>query len=264
VPVDPVPATHNIDPRKILAAVTSKTKVIIPVHLYGAPAEMDEINQLAKSKRLKVLEDAAQAQGGSWNGKACGSLGDAAAFSFYPGKNLGAFGDAGAITTSDLQLYEKLKRLRNYGSHVKYQHEEKGYNNRLDELQAAFLRVKLAKLPEWNERRVRIAQRYLSEFAGLPIRLPQYQPEAKSSWHLFVIHTEQRDQLQKYLADQGIGTLIHYPCPPLEQPAYAELQGRFHSDFKDHKGLLSLPMGPHLTEEMVDRVCLAVKSFFNK
>jgi dTDP-4-amino-4,6-dideoxygalactose transaminase len=225
---------------------------------------MDEINHFAKSKQLKVLEDAAQAQGGSWNGKACGSLGDAAAFSFYPGKNLGAFGDAGAITTSDPQLYEKLKMLRNYGSHVKYQHEEKGYNNRLDELQAAFLRVKLAKLPEWNERRVKIAQRYLSEFAGLPIRLPQYQPEAISSWHLFVIHTEHRDQLQEYLADQGIGTLIHYPCPPLEQPAYAELRGRFHSEFKDHKGLLSLPMGPHMTEEMVDRVCLAMKSFFNK
>jgi dTDP-4-amino-4,6-dideoxygalactose transaminase len=263
VPVDPVASTQNIDPEKITKAITSKTKAIIPVHLYGAPAAMDEINNIAHSRNLLVLEDAAQAQGAKFKGQRCGSLGMAAGFSFYPGKNLGAFGDGGAITTSDSDLYERLKMLRNYGSKIKYKHEEKGYNNRMDELQAAFLRVKLRALNEWNARREVIAKRYIKEFSGLPLRLPEYPVGVESSWHLFVVHTPKRDELQKFLAEKGVGTLIHYPLPPLEQNAYVELRDSYHSDFKDHTGLLSLPIGPHMSEEMVTHVCSRIKEFFS-
>lgn len=263
VPVDPVTATQNIDPSKVTQAITSKTKAIVPVHLYGAPAAMDELNSIAKARGMLVLEDAAQAQGAKYKGRFAGNLGTAAGFSFYPGKNLGAFGDGGAITTSDTSLFEKLKMLRNYGSKVKYQHDEKGYNNRLDEIQAAFLRVKLRALNQWNERRSKIAKRYLKELQELPLRLPNYPEGVESSWHLFVVHTPKRDELQKYLASNDVGTLIHYPLPPLEQKAYAELRDVYHSDFRDHTGLLSLPIGPHMSDEDVTQVCSKIKDFFS-
>ncbi|MCD6048107.1 MAG: Glutamine--scyllo-inositol transaminase [Gammaproteobacteria bacterium] len=250
VPVEPRIETYNIDPALIEAAVTDKTKAILVVHLYGQPAEMDAINAIAKKYGLKVIEDAAQAHGATYHDKKTGALGDAAAFSFYPGKNLGAFGDAGAVTTNDGELAERVATLRNYGSQKKYYNEELGVNSRLDEIQAAVLRVKLKYLDEWNQRRQAQAKQYLDYLSANEFVLPYCIDEAKSAWHLFVVRTSQRQPLQEVLAEKKIQTLIHYPVPPHLQKAYSSLaytKGSFPIAELISEQTLSLPIGPHLS-----------------
>jgi dTDP-4-amino-4,6-dideoxygalactose transaminase len=251
VPVDVEPVYCNLDPSKIEAKITPHTKAIMPVHLYGHPADMAPINAIAKKHGLKVIEDAAQAHGAAYHGFRCGTLGDAAGFSFYPGKNLGAFSDAGAVVTNDPGVAEKVRKLRNYGSTVKYQHELQGINSRIDELTAAFLRVKLTKLDEWNARRKEIAAFYMAQLPTAHLGLPTVAEGAEHAWHLFVIRHPQREQLQKKLAADGIGTLIHYPVPPHLTGAYQELgfkAGDFPVTEQLCSEILSLPVGPHLKE----------------
>jgi len=267
IPVEPDEQTYNIDPSLIEAAITSRTKAIIAVHLYGQPADMDAINAIAKKYNLKVIEDAAQAHGARYKGKRVGTLGDAAGFSFYPGKNLGAIGDGGAVTTNDPALAEKVRVLCNYGSHIKYHNEVKGYNSRLDELQAAFLRVKLRKLDEWNERRKLIASVYLKYLPKDDLVLPYVPIWADPVWHLFVVRNSQRDRLQKKLNLDGIATMIHYPIPPHLQKAYKELsysEGDFQIAEKIHMDILSLPIGPHLSHSQCQSVVEALKNSLNK
>ena len=259
VPVEPDERTYNIDPTLIEKAITTSTRAILPVHLYGQPAAMDQILEIAKRHNLKVIEDAAQAHGARYKGKRTGGLGDAAGFSFYPGKNLGAFGDGGAVTTNDNLLADRIRCLRNYGSSTKYYNEVKGFNSRLDDLQAAFLRVKLCKLDEWNERRRNIAHFYLTRLAGVPDLILPYVPEwVEAVWHLFVVRNSERDKLQKHLADQGIKTLIHYPVPPHKQGVYQELRHlSLPISEQIHQEVLSLPMSPVMRDE--DTYCV-VKS----
>ena len=258
VPVEPDPRTGNIACEGITAAITSKTKAIMPVHLYGQPADMDPINEIAAKHRLKVIEDNAQAQGARYKGRRTGSLGDGAGHSFYPGKNLGAFGDAGAVTTNDAQLADRVRTLRNYGSKTKYYNELKGFNSRLDELQAAFLRVKLAKLDAWNDRRRQVAALYSSKLRGASNLTLPFVPEwAEPVWHLFVVRHPKRDALQQSLNGAGISTLIHYPVPPHLSGAYADAgwqRGAFPVAEELSQTVLSLPVGPHLTSEQADRV----------
>ncbi len=251
IPVEPIEATHNIDPERIKRAITSRTKAIIAVHLYGQTADMDPIMDIARSCGIKVLEDAAQAHGARYKGRYSGSLGDAAGFSFYPGKNLGAIGDAGAVTTNDPSLAEKIKVLRNYGSQKKYVNDRIGFNSRLDELQAAFLRVKLNYLDEWNGRRKLIAQWYLENLPGIfpDIIMPIVPQWADPCWHLFVVRSQNRDAFQLDLNRHGIGTLIHYPIPPHLQKAYESLNyqlATFPIAERLSQEVISLPMGPHL------------------
>jgi dTDP-4-amino-4,6-dideoxygalactose transaminase len=265
VPVEPDERTFNLDPNKIEQAITKRTKAILPVHLYGQTADMDPIHEIASRYGLKVIEDAAQAHGAGYKGKEAGSLADAAGWSFYPGKNLGAYGDAGAVTTNDPDLAERVRRLRNYGSQVKYYNEMKGYNSRLDPLQAAFIVAKLSHLREWNIRRQQIAQVYHERLAGIPnLTLPQVPPWADPCWHVFVVRHPQREKLRKHLAEQGIGTLIHYPVPPHLQGAYRELgfgEGSFPITEAIHRSVLSLPMGPHLQIEQAERVAEVIRAF---
>ena len=263
VPVEPLLETYNIDPSLIEAAITLKTKAIIAVHLYGQPCDMDAINKIAQQYGLIVIEDAAQAHGALYKNKKAGSLGHAAGFSFYPGKNLGAFGDAGAITTNDPVIADKVRVLRNYGSEVKYHNKVKGVNSRLDELQAAFLRVKLAKLDEWNERRKVIAQCYLESLAGISdLKLPECAEQINSAWHLFVIRHSDRDLLQKKLKENNIETLIHYPIPPHKQPAYQEMRNKhFPLSEKIHAEVLSLPMGPHIKKSALPEIEKILRQF---
>lgn len=258
VPVEPDPATFNLDPKRIEAAITPKTKAIMPVHLYGQPADMEPIMALARKRGLKVIEDNAQSQGARYKGRRTGSLGDAAGNSFYPGKNLGAFGDAGAVTTDDAQLAESVRTLRNYGSKKKYYNERIGYNSRLDEMQAAFLRVKLKKLDEWNGRRGEVARDYLARMGNVAgLTLPAVPSWAEPVWHLFVVRHAKRDALQNRLTEAGIGTLIHYPVPPHLSGAYAEMglkTGAFPLAESLANTVLSLPIGPHLAKEQADQV----------
>jgi dTDP-4-amino-4,6-dideoxygalactose transaminase len=258
VPVEPDPRTFNIDPARIEAAITPKTKAIMPVHLYGQPADMDPIMDIARRRKLKVIEDNAQAQGARYRGRRTGSLGDAAGNSFYPGKNLGAFGDAGAVTTNDAALADRIRVLRNYGSRKKYFNEVKGYNSRLDELQAALLRPKLRKLDDWNERRRIIARRYLSQLNGTSkLTLPFVPDWAEPVWHLFVVRHPHRDALQKTLSQAGISTLIHYPVPPHLSGAYEDggwARGAFPIAEAMAETVLSLPVGPHLQPAQLDYV----------
>jgi len=265
VAVEPVEATYNIDPMRIEAAITPRTKAIMAVHLYGQTAEMEPINEVARRYGLAVIEDAAQAHGARYRGQRAGALSDAAGWSFYPGKNLGALGDAGAVTTNDPLLAGRIRVLRNYGSKVKYHNEVKGFNSRLDPLQAAFLRVKLAHLNAWNERRARCAQVYLEVLHDIPLVLPIIPPNMDPVWHLFVVRTSQRDKLQAWLSAQGIGTLIHYPVPPHLQKAYSELglsEGAFPITEAIHREVLSLPIGPHLSSQQQDEVIKGVRCFF--
>jgi dTDP-4-amino-4,6-dideoxygalactose transaminase len=263
VPVEPDERTYNIDPSLIEAAVTERTKAILPVHLYGQPADMDPINAVAKKHGLKVVEDCAQAHGALYKGRKVGGLGDAAGFSFYPGKNLGALGDGGAVTTNDPVLADRIRVLRNYGSQVKYHNEVVGYNSRLDELQAALLRVKLAKLDEWNDRRKQVAAEYLLGISGHPNLILPHVPEwAAPVWHLFVVRCSQRDALQMSLTKTGIGTMIHYPIPPHLQDAYVVLgmkKGDLPIAEQIAKEILSLPMGPHLEHAELSEVLSALK-----
>jgi dTDP-4-amino-4,6-dideoxygalactose transaminase len=262
IPVEPDERTYNINPLSIESAITPKTKAIMPVHLYGQPADMDEINLIAAKYGLRVIEDAAQSHGALYKGRRSGSLGNAAGHSFYPGKNLGALGDGGAVTTNDENLAQRLRILRNYGSSIKYVNEIKGYNSRLDEMQAAFLRIKLRVLDEWNGRRKKIADCYLNELAGTGLVLP-YVPEwADPVWHLFVVRTKDRTHFQEHLNNLDIGTLIHYPIPPHLQSAYADL-GYRPDDFplceKLANEVLSLPIGPHLINQEIKSINLAIK-----
>ena len=258
VPVEPNPETFNIDPARIEAAITARTKAIMPVHLYGQPADMEPIMSIARERGLKVIEDNAQAQGARYKGRRTGSLGDAAGHSYYPGKNLGALGDAGAVTTNDAALADRVRTLRNYGSKKKYYNECKGFNSRLDELQAAFLRVKLKKLDEWNERRQAVAARYRAGFDGSSgLTLPLVPVWAEPVWHLFVVRHPNRDGLQQGLTEAGIGTLIHYPVPPHLSGAYADgkwASGAFPVAETLANTVLSLPMGPHLREDQASLV----------
>lgn len=260
VPVEPIEGTCNLDPALVEAAITTRTRAIMPVHLYGQPADIDPIMAIANKYGLKVIEDAAQAQGALYRGRKAGSLGHAAGFSFYPGKNLGALGDAGAVTTSDPELADKLRVLVNYGSRVKYQHEEQGYNCRLDELQAAFLRVKLRHLDAGNARRREIAGQYSASLAPLGAALPVVMDGVDPSWHLYVIRDSARDVLQRKLADLGVATLIHYPVPPHLQPAYASMnlgKGTFPISERIHEQVLSLPIGPTMSHSEVEHVIAA-------
>ncbi|MBL4759565.1 MAG: DegT/DnrJ/EryC1/StrS family aminotransferase [Mariprofundaceae bacterium] len=267
VPVEPDIQTYNIDPMLIEDAITPNTKAIIAVHLYGQCADMDPIMAVAKKHGLKVIEDAAQAHGALYKGRKAGSLGHAAGFSFYPGKNLGALGDGGAVTTSDSGLAQKIRILRNYGSEEKYHNSVKGYNSRLDELQAAFLSIKLPLLDDDNTRRGEIAKLYSEGLKGIPkLTLPYISEWNISVWHQYVIRISMRNKLQHHIHSQGIGTMIHYPIPPHLQPAYAEADHR-KGDYPIteiiHKEILSLPMGPHLRQVDVNSVISAIKSYCN-
>ena len=263
IPVEPDARTCNIDTTLIEAAITPRTKVILPVHLYGQPADMDPILAIARKRGLRVLEDGAQAHGARYMGQRLGAHGDAVTWSFYPGKNLGAMGDGGAVTTNDPLIADRLRVLRNYGSRVKYVNEVQGYNSRLDPLQAAILRVKLAKLDEWNTRRSSIAQRYQQGLKNCNLTLPHVPDWAEPAWHLYVVQHQQRDVLQQALADNSVGTLIHYPIPPHLQQAYAQAGwalGAFPLAERIANEVLSLPMGPHLLNEQVDEVIKHVKA----
>ncbi len=262
VPVEPDPATCNIDPARIAAAVTPRTRAVMPVHLYGQPADMDAILEVAARHGLRVIEDGAQAHGAACRGRRLGAHGDAVAWSFYPGKNLGALGDGGAITTDDAALAARLRALRNYGSQRKYHNDEIGFNSRLDELQAALLRAKLPALDAENAHRGRIAARYLQGLQGLDLVLPQVPDWAAPVWHLFVVRHPQRDALAARLAARGIGTVIHYPVPPHLQPAYAGLglaAGSLPLAERLHAEVLSLPIGPTQTHEQTDAVIAALR-----
>jgi dTDP-4-amino-4,6-dideoxygalactose transaminase len=261
IPVEPDAASYNIDPARIEAAITPRTKVILPVHLYGQPCDMDPILAIARKHGLKVLEDGAQAHGAKYKGKRLGTHGDIVAWSFYPGKNLGAFGDGGAITTNDAELADRIRILRNYGSRVKYVNDVLGFNSRLDPIHAAALRVKLKVLDSWNARRALIANRYKKELSNHGLILPFVPEWAEPAWHLFVIQHPQRDALQKALTDASVGTLIHYPIPPHLQQAYAEkgyIKGQFPFAEKIANKCLSLPIGPQLKNEDVSKVIEAV------
>lgn len=260
VPVEPDARTFNIDPARIEAAITPRTRVILPVHLYGQPADMDPILAIARKHGLRVLEDGAQAHGARYKGKRLGAHGDAVAWSFYPGKNLGAMGDGGAVTTNDPQLADRIRVLRNYGSRVKYVNEVRGYNSRLDPLQAAILSVKLAHLAEWNARRGAVAAVYQQGLTGCGLALPYVPDWAEPAWHLYVVQHPQRKLLQQKLSDAGVNTLIHYPIPPHLQGAYDDLglsKGAFPLSERMHEEVLSLPMYPTMTNEQVYHVLMA-------
>jgi dTDP-4-amino-4,6-dideoxygalactose transaminase len=248
--VEPRPESHNLAPARLEAAITKRTSAVIPVHLYGLPADMDPINSLARQHGFRVIEDSAQAHGSKYKGHRAGALGDIAAFSFYPGKCLGGFGDAGAVVTNDDAVADKVRALRNYGSRTKYYNDYRGLNSRLDELQAAILRIKLRHLEEWNGRRRALASLLHEALRGIPeIVLPAEAPEFESCWHLYVIRTPLREHVQQALASRGIGTMIHYPVPPYRQKAYADLglpKGSFPIADRLADEVLSLPMGPHL------------------
>jgi dTDP-4-amino-4,6-dideoxygalactose transaminase len=262
VAVEPDLRTRNLDPECVEAAITDRTRALLPVHLYGLPANMDPLLEVSRQHGLRVVEDAAQAHGAKYKGRRCGSLGHAAAFSFYPGKNLGAFGDAGAITIDDGELADRVRVLRNYGSRAKYQNEVKGVNSRLDPIQAAFLRVKLRHLDSWNGRRAEHAQAYARELADVPgLELPHIPEWAEPAWHLFVIRHRHRDSVRDSLSQAGVSTLIHYPVPPHLSGAYRDLPlraGVLPLAEKLARSVLSLPIGPHLTTPQRHRVAEAV------
>lgn len=257
VPVEPHVVTYNIDPARIEAAITSRTRVLLPVHLYGQPADMDAIIDIAWRHGLRVIEDAAQAHGARYKGHRIGAHGDFVCWSFYPGKNLGAVGDAGAITTNDAELAERVALLRNYGSRQKYVNEEVGVNSRLDPIQAAVLRVKLKVLDEWTERRRAVAAAYTKGLAESGLILPHVPDFADPAWHLYVVRSKRRDEMMRKLTEAGIGTLIHYPIAPHMQGAYAVL-GCDTDAFPLAKQLsdevFSLPIGPHVDPQTTAEV----------
>ena len=263
--VDVDPETRNMDPVLLKMAITSRTRVIIPVHLYGRPGDMDPILQLAARHDIAVLEDAAQAHGARYKGAKAGSIGRMAAFSFYPGKNLGAYGEAGAVTTDDSEVDRKVRMLRDHGSDKKYVHDVLGYNARMEGIQGAVLKVKLAHLDRWNAERNRVARLYNQLLTNLPIKLPSFEDDIEQVFHLYVIETEQRDQLQKYLGEQGVPSLIHYPIPIHRQKAFDHLDhraGDFPITEKLADEILSLPIYPEMSDEQVTFVAEKVKAFF--
>ena len=261
VPVEPDPATHNLDPARIAAAVTPRTRVILPTHLYGHPADIDAIAEVARDHGLKLLEDAAQAHGARYRGRPVGAHGDAVTWSFYPSKNLGALGDGGAVTSDDPELIDRVRTLGNYGSRVRYINDVRGVNSRLDPIHAAVLGAKLDRLDAWNDRRKAIAARYLAELADADLILPVVPDWADPVWHLFVVRSANREALMAKLADAGVQTLIHYPVPPHLQAAYADLgygRGDFPIAERLAEEVLSLPIGPHMSDAQVHRVIAAI------
>jgi len=265
VPVEPLPETCNIDPDRLQARLTSRTRAVMPVHLYGQPADLGPIISFAEEHGLFVVEDAAQAHGARYKGRRIGGHGHAVGWSFYPGKNLGALGDGGAITTNDAGLAKKLRILRNYGSQVKYHNEVIGWNSRLDELQASLLRVKLKHLDSGNAQRARIATEYSSQLADVrDLTLPQILDGVDPVWHLYTIRHPRRGRLARHLAEEGIGTMIHYPIPPHRQPAYAALglsEGMLPIAEAMAAQLLSLPIGPTVSLEEAALVIGSIKGF---
>jgi len=261
VMVEPDLSTYNIDPQAIEQHITERTKAILLVHLYGKSCDMEPIRKLAEKYNLRIVEDAAQAHGATYQGQKVGNLGDAAAFSFYPTKNLGALGDAGAVTTNDSELARRISLLRNYGSEVKYYNEMQGVNSRLDEMQAALLRVKIPYLDADNQRRQAIAQRFLSEITNPDVQLPPAKTCHQDAWHLFVVRHPRRDIFMKELLEQSIQTMVHYPVPPHQQKAYQEYS---HLSFplteQLHREVVSLPLYPTLTDEEVDQIIAAVNA----
>lgn len=261
VPVDVLPDTYQLDPARLEAAITERCRAIVPVHLYGMPADLSAIHDVAQGRGIAIVEDAAQAHGTRYRGRRIGGHSVASTWSYYPGKNLGAFGDAGAITTNDAALAARLRSLRNYGSSARYVHEERGFNSRLDPLQAAILRTKLRHLDEWNARRREIAARYLRELTGCGLVLLSVPEWAESSWHLFPVRHPRRDALRDALQRLGVETLIHYPFPPHLQRAYAELgfmRGAFPIAESIAGTVMSLPIGPAMTDAQVTAVIDAV------
>ena len=265
VPVEPLEHTFNIDPGRLEAAITARTRAVIAVHLYGQPAAMEAITEVAARHGLRVIEDAAQAHGARWKDRTAGGLADAAAFSFYPAKNLGAYGDAGAVVSDDQELMARVRRLRNYGASAKYDHDAAGFNSRLDPLQAAFLRVRLGCLRDWNSRRASIAQTYLQGLSAVRgCTLTQVAPSCEPAWHLFVIRHTERDALREWLSQEGIETMIHYPVPPHLSVAYAQLgyaAGTLTIAEQLAREVLSLPIGPHLDSASADRVVQAITAY---
>lgn len=260
--VEPDEVSFNLGLHNLEQALTSRTRVIMPVHLYGRLADMPAINAFARKHGLLVLEDSAQSHGAELDGRRAGAWGDASGFSFYPGKNLGALGDAGAVTTNDDDLAETIKALRNYGSHVKYENKYQGVNSRLDELQAALLSVKLPYLDNETERRQQVAHRYLSEIKNPLIHLPDPGVAGQHAWHLFVVRTDYRQQLQEHLSQYSVQTLVHYPIPPHQQKAYHQLANlSLPLTQQLHEQVLSLPMDPNLSEPSVQQVIDACNSF---
>lgn len=262
--VEPDLLTYNINPELIERAITKNTKAIMAVHLYGQPADMDEINRIAKNYNLKVIEDSAQSHGAQYKGTKVGALGDASGFSFYPGKNLGALGDAGAVVTNNKELADKIRAIGNYGSDRKYHHIYKGTNSRLDEVQAAFLRIKLRNLNKWNEERRKIAQRYSDGITNPNIIKPVEADYAKHVWHLFVVRTEKRNELEKYLNDNGIATTIHYPIPMHIQGAYKELniaEGSLPFAEQVANEVISIPLWYGMKDDEIDFVIEKLNSW---
>ncbi len=263
--VDIDPVTYNIDPARIEAAITPATKAIMPVHLYGQPADMDAINAIAEKHGLIVIEDAAQAHGSRYKGRRAGSLGDSACFSFYPSKNLGCYGDGGAVVTDDPQVAERVAKLRNHGRMTKYEHDELGYGHRLDGMQAAILGVKLPHLDAWNAARRDRAARYAALLADLPLTVPQHLPGAEPVYHCYTIRLDEgydRDAVVQHLKDAGVGVGVHYPIPLHLQPAYRFLgqgEGRFPVSEKASQQVLSLPIYAELTDEQQDYVVAELK-----
>ncbi len=266
--VDCEPDTFTMNPAQIEAAITDRTRAVLPVHLYGHPADIAAIGAICERYGLHLVEDAAQAHGARYRGRRCGSLGVLAAFSFYPGKNLGAYGDGGAVTTNDEALADRIATLRNYGSKVKYIHELCGENSRLDTLQAAVLNAKLAHLDTWNARRRELAARYEELLKGVgDLQLPKAQADVEPVWHLYVIRTSYRDRLLAWLQEHGIGALIHYPVPIHLQPAYAHMgwkRGQFPVAERLAQEILSLPIYPEMTEAQLNRVVAVIREFFDR
>jgi dTDP-4-amino-4,6-dideoxygalactose transaminase len=265
VPVEPDPLSYNLDPRRIEQKITSRTKAILAVHLYGQCADMDPINEIAKKNNLLVVEDAAQGHGALYKNKKAGNLGDAAGFSFYPTKNLGAFGDAGAVTTNNEKLADSIKALRNYGSKEKYHCLFKGYNSRLDEMQATILSVKLKHLDEAIEKRKVLAALYKSLLIDSLLLLPEEKNYGRHAWHLFVVQSNFRDSLQKYLLQQGVETAIHYPYPAHRQKAYAEwMTLSFPVTESISEQILSLPLNTAMNEKAIQRISELIHIFYNQ
>jgi dTDP-4-amino-4,6-dideoxygalactose transaminase len=263
VGVEPVEATHTIDPERLEAARTPRTRAVVPVHLYGRPADMPPILEWARGAGVRVLADAAQAHGARLGGEPVGALGDAVAWSLYPSKNLGAFADGGCVTSDSPDLTARIRRLRNYGYASRDEAVEIGINSRLDELQAAFLRVRLAHLDDWNDRRLATVDRYMKALSRLPLVLPPADEEIESSWHQFVVRVADRDRVRTVLAERGIETLVHYPTPPFAQPALAHLSvqpGTFPIAERLADEVLSLPVGPHLPPKAAEQVVEALRS----
>lgn len=265
VPADVDPQYLTLDAKSVAAMITPKTRAIVPVHLYGHPCDLDPVLALARERNLVVVEDCAQAHGAQYRGKKCGTIGDAAAFSFYPSKNLGAFGDGGAVVTGDPEVAARLRRLRFYGQADRYHHVEQGVNSRLDEMQAAILAAKLLHLNAWNTARRERALRYVDRLRHTRAQMPAQAPWGESCWHLFVLRTPERDKLRGHLTARGIATEIHYPVPLHMQPCYAPLgyqEGRFPIAERACREVLSLPLYPELSLAAVDEVCAAIEDYF--